>query len=400
MPEEGDRASRAGDGGSAADGGRGRGRWQGHRGGPGFRPPWWPEDEPFPPRGGWGPRPRFFRRLVVGAALFLLFVVLLSGLFGALIAIAWHASSSAAGNQHHWGAGFAVALLALAALVTGIVVLTRVIRRTARPVEDVMQAADRVAGGDYDVRLREQGFGDMRRLAQSFNEMTERLGANERRRRELAADLAHELRTPLSVIQGNAEGMLDGLYPMDAAHLEPVLEETKVMARLLEDLQTLSTAEAGALRLHREPVEAATLVDDAIATFRTRADAKDVRLNRTVADGLPMLDVDPVRVGEVLANLLSNALRHTPSGGTVTVSAEAAPDGGVAFAVADTGPGIAAEDLPHVFDRFVKGEGSRGAGLGLAIARSLVRAHDGELTAESDPGQGTAMRFSLPIPPS
>jgi two-component system OmpR family sensor kinase/two-component system sensor histidine kinase BaeS len=327
-------------------------------------------------------------------------VVLASAFFGGLIAIAWH-TGGGAGKVHHWGPGFAVALLALAALVAGLVFLTRVIRRTTQPVEDVMEAADRVAAGDYEVRLREQGFGDMRRLARSFNEMTERLGDNERRRRELAADLAHELRSPLSVIQGNAEGMLDGLYPMDAAHLEPVLDETKVMARLLEDLQTLSTAEAGALRLHREPVEPATLVDDAVVTFRTRAGEAGVRLEPDVVGDLPVLDADPVRVGEVLSNLVSNALRHTPSGGTVTVSAEAPPgSGGVAFAVTDTGPGIPADDLPHVFDRFVKGEGSRGAGLGLAIARSLVRAHGGELTAESEPGRGTTMRFVLPTAPT
>jgi signal transduction histidine kinase len=231
--------------------------------------------------------------------------------------------------------------------------------------------------------------------------MTERLGASERRRRELLADLAHELRTPLSVIQGNAEGMRDGLYPLDQAHLEPVLEETRVMSRLLEDLQTLSTAEAGALRLHREPVEAESLVEDAVAAFQSRASEAGVRLEARVEPGLPVLDIDPVRVGEVMSNLLSNALRYTPTGGSVEVSA-AQSQGvvGVAFAVMDTGAGISPEALPHVFDRFVKGKNSRGAGLGLAIAKSLVDAHGGELTAESGPGRGTTMRFVLPVRPT
>jgi two-component system, OmpR family, sensor histidine kinase BaeS len=359
-----------------------------------MRPPWWPEGEPFPPRGRWGRR-RFLRRIALTLGLFLLLVFLASAVAGALF---WH--SFGGPPQHRGpGSGFGFGIFGLLGLVGIFLLVRRVIRRVAGPVEDVMDAADRVAGGDYDVRLREQGFGDMRRLARSFNEMTERLGASERRRRELLADLAHELRTPLSVIQGNAEGMRDGLYPLDPAHLEPVLEETRVMSRLLEDLQTLSTAEAGALRLYREPVEADSLVEDAAAAFQSRASAAGVRLETRVEPGLPVLDIDPVRVGEVMSNLLSNALRYTPTGGSVEVSAATAEGGmGVAFAVTDTGAGISPEALPHVFDRFVKGENSRGAGLGLAIAKSLVDAHGGELTAESGPGRGTTMRFALPAP--
>lgn len=330
------------------------------------------------------------RRMAAAAGVFLLLLLLASSLMGALV---WHTIGNA---QHPRGVPFAAGLLGLLVVVTGLVLVVRFFRQAARPVQDVMDAADRVAAGDYDVRLREQGFGETRRLARSFNEMTERLGAAERRRRELLADLAHELRTPLSVIQGNAEGMLDGLYPMDRAHLDPVLEETRVMSRLLEDLQTLSTAEAGALRLHREQVDPATLVEDAVAAFGSQADSQGVRLSADVSPDIPPLEVDPVRIGEVLSNLLSNALRHTPPGGTVTISV--APEAqGVAFAVEDSGTGIPAEALPHVFDRFVKGEGSHGAGLGLAIARSLVEAHGGELTARSEPGRGTTMRFVLPL---
>jgi two-component system OmpR family sensor kinase/two-component system sensor histidine kinase BaeS len=282
-------------------------------------------------------------------------------------------------------------------LLVAFLLVGRAVRRMARPVGDVMDAADRVASGDYTVRVEERGSWDMRRLARSFNEMAERLEVNEQQRRALLADIAHELRTPLTVIQGNAEGILDGLYPPDRDHLEPVLQRTRVMSRLLDDLQTLSTAEAGALRLHRERVGPADLVEEAVAAFRAPAEAAGVVLGRGVGDGLPQLDVDPVRIGEVLSNLLQNALRHTPRGGAVTVQVEA-EDGGrrVAFAVSDTGSGIPPETLPRVFDRFVKAVDTGGAGLGLAIARSLVLAHGGEISAHSRPGEGTTIRFVLP----
>lgn len=166
------------------------------------------------------------------------------------------------------------------------------------------------------------------------------------------------------------------------------------MSRLLQDLQTLSTAEAGALQLHREPVAPGRLIDDAVAAFASQAQEQGVALGAQAAGPLPELSVDPVRIGEVMSNLLANAMRHTPSGGSVTVTAS--PDGDrVAFAIADTGRGIAPEQLPHVFDRYVKGADSLGSGLGLAIARTLVEAHGGEITAESDPGRGTTIRFTL-----
>jgi two-component system OmpR family sensor kinase/two-component system sensor histidine kinase BaeS len=265
----------------------------------------------------------------------------------------------------------------------------------AAPIGEVMEAADRVAGGDYSTRVQVRGPGEVGRLAHSFNQMTERLQANETQRRALLADVAHELRTPLSVIRGNVEGMLDGVYPADERHLAPVLEETTVMARLLDDLQTLSTAEAGVLRLHRERVDPLALAQDTTAALRARADQAGVGLTCRADAPVPEVEVDPVRIGEVLANLLTNAIRHTPRGGSVEVVV--APDpAGVAVSVADTGPGIDPRDLPHVFDRFVKSADSGGAGLGLAIARSLVEAHGGRITATSTPGQGTVLRFVLP----
>jgi signal transduction histidine kinase len=362
----------------------------------GFRPPWWPENEPFPPRGGppWGwKRARFARRVAFGAAIFFALLFATSALAVALV-------SGALGLGHHRGLAVFAGIAGLGLLFGGVALAARIVRRTAVPLSDVMEAADRVAAGEYGVRIDERGSREMRRLARSFNAMTERLGTSEEQRRILLADVAHELRTPLSVIQGNAEGMLDGLYPPDRAHLEPVVEEIRVMSRLLDDLQTLSTAEAGVLRLHRQSADPGDLVEDAAAAYRPQAEASGVRLDAIVSKGLPTLDVDPVRIGEVLANLLSNAVRATPPGGTVTVSGEPAEDGHrVAFTVQDTGTGIPPEALPHVFDRFLKSSDSGGAGLGLAIAKSLVEAHGGEITAASQPGKGTTMRFVLPAPP-
>ncbi|MGH2662076.1 MAG: sensor histidine kinase [Actinomycetota bacterium] len=186
------------------------------------------------------------------------------------------------------------------------------------------------------------------------------------------------------------------MYPADRAHLEPVVDEANVMSRLLDDLQTLSTAEAGALHLRREVTEPGELVADAVAAFRARAASSGIDLEQQVGADLSAVDVDRVRIGEVLANLLVNAMRHTPSGGSVVVGAEQAGNGWVAFSVHDTGSGVAPEVLPHVFDRFVKAPDSGGAGLGLAIARSLVEAHGGEISAESRPERGTTMRFTVP----
>jgi two-component system, OmpR family, sensor histidine kinase BaeS len=355
------------------------------------RPPWWPEGEPFPPAWGGGTRRRFPRRVGLLVAVFLGFTFLASGLIFRLL---WGGGGFEPGGRGGSGPFFPFPLLLLVLL--GVAFLAgRAVRRLATPIGDVMEAADRVAGGDYSARVPVRGSGEVGRLARSFNQMTQRLEANEAQRRSLLADVAHELRTPLSVIRGNVEGMLDGVYPADETHLGPILEETAVMARLLDDLQTLSTAEAGVLRLHRERVDPAVLAQDAAAAFRARAERAGVRLDWRPEAGVPELDVDPLRIGEVLANLLANAIRHTPRGGSVQVVVEPAP-AGVAFVVADTGSGIDPRDLPHVFDRFVKSADSGGAGLGLAIARSLVEAHGGRISAESAPGRGTIMRFVLP----
>jgi signal transduction histidine kinase len=198
-------------------------------------------------------------------------------------------------------------------------------------------------------------------------------------------DVSHELRTPLAVITANLEGVLDGIYPADAAHLAPILDETRVMQRLIDDLRTITLSEAGTLPLHPEPTDPDVLIGDVIRSFAPAAESAQVALIAEVEGDLPILDVDPVRMREVLSNLVANALRHTPAGGSVVIGG-AATAAEVSLTVRDTGPGIEPALLPHVFDRFVKGDGSHGSGLGLAISRGnggaifrvvLPRATDG-----------------------
>jgi len=298
-------------------------------------------------------------------------------------------------NSATAGGGSALFLAALAVIVVGFG-FARGLRRLVVPLGDLIEAAESVEAGNYRTRVRPRGPRELRALARAFNAMSERLETSEEQRRRLLADVTHELRTPLTIMQGNLEALLDGVYPPDASHLEPILDETRVLSRLVDDLRTLSLAEAGALTLHREPTDVARLLTDSVASFRAQADGAGVALVAVIDDALPAMDVDPVRMREVLSNLLSNALRYTPRGGSVRVSASTS-DGRLRLSVRDTGPGIAAEALPHVFDRFYKSEESRGAGLGLAIAKSLVVAHGGEIEAASTLGQGTDMRITFPI---
>jgi two-component system, OmpR family, sensor histidine kinase BaeS len=367
------------------------------RGGP-RRPPWWPENEPFPPAGGWeawgGMRRRFVRRMVVGAlGLFLLLTaigVVLGAVFGGG---GWHAGADRRPGFLPFGLVFVGAMAVLFAFVA------RRIRRTAGSVGEVMEAVGRVADGDLGARVAARGVRDDRRLARAFNRMAERLETDEIRRHDLLADLAHELRTPLAVIRGNVEAMLDGLYPSDADHLRTVLGEIDVLTRLLDDLQTLSTAEAGALVLHTEPTDIKHLAEDAVAAFRVHADERRIVLRTSVEDPVPRLDVDAVRIGEVLANLIQNSLRHTPAGGIVDVGARRTSLDGVdavEIDVADDGAGIDPELLPHVFDRFVRSSGSGGSGLGLAIAKSLVEAHGGTIVAHRRAAGGTVVQMVVP----
>jgi signal transduction histidine kinase len=261
----------------------------------------------------------------------------------------------------------------------------------------MLEAAGRVADGDYNTRVDETGPREVRALSRAFNSMAARLQIHEEQRRNLLADVTHELRTPLTVIQGNLEGLLDGVYPRDDAHLTPILEETHVLSRLIDDLRTLALAESGALKLQKEPTDLATLTNETVASFRAQADAAGIELSTDAAANLPMLELDPARIRQVLENLIANALRYTPRGGMVRIRCFAEGTSRVSIAVTDSGVGISKDDLPHIFERFYKSSDSRGTGLGLAIAKNLITAHGGEISAQSEPGAGTQIRLSLPV---
>lgn len=309
------------------------------------------------------------------------------------------------GLHFHPGAhiffGFPVAFLAVAFIIA-----RRAFRRMSTPMAELMAAADTVAQGDLSVRLAEPRPGPFLGLVRSFNRMTDELERAETQRRNLTADVAHELRTPLHIIQGNLEGILDGVYQPTAEHIASTLEETRLLARLVNDLQTLSLAEAGALALHPTDVTLEDLLQDTLAGFSAASETAGVQLRLDNPDALAaqMLRVDVDRIEQVLNNLVANALRHTPAGGSITLRALQPDATVIALQVQDTGQGIAPADLPFVFDRFWQADkarqrsGDHGSGLGLAIARQLVQAHGGSLTATSSVGQGSCFEVLLPLP--
>jgi two-component system OmpR family sensor kinase/two-component system sensor histidine kinase BaeS len=277
-----------------------------------------------------------------------------------------------------------------------IFVLTLLSRNVGSPLGEVVAASDRVAAGDFTVRLREHGAPWIRSVARAFNSMTTSLESQHRQRRELMADVAHELRTPLTAMQGRLEGILDGVYAADATHVQQVLDDTRMLARLVEDLRTLAHSESGTLTLQREPSDVGALVQEVVAMFRVAAETTNVRIAARIPAGVPLLDVDPVRIREVLTNLISNALRYSPAGGTVAIDLEPGATI-VALRVSDEGPGIPPADLPHIFDRFYKGASSNGSGLGLTIARNLMEAHGGTLTVANREAGGTMFSAILPV---
>jgi signal transduction histidine kinase len=354
------------------------------------RPPWWPANEPWPT-----PRMHAWRRhrsRVVRRFGILFAVVLVLSAIGASTLVSLVTGRAGLSAASPSPAVVIMPALAFVLVLAGFVVA---LRRIGFPLGDIVMAADRVAGGDYSTRIREHGPRSLRLVAQAFNSMTTTLQSQDEQRRNLMADIAHELRTPLAVIQGRLEGLLDGVYPRDDVVLAGVLDDTRILARLVEDLRTLSNAEAGRLVLNKEPTDLAVLIQDVVKSFSAQAETNHITV-RVVAADLPIIEVDPLRLWEVLSNLLSNAIRHTGRGGSVSVTAESDAEG-IVVKVSDTGAGISAEELPRIFDRFYKGGASKGSGLGLTIARNLITAHGGDIRAESRLGEGTTITFRLPI---
>ncbi len=328
---------------------------------------------------------------------FLRFGILIVLMFGFSCAIFTLVVSAVANWLGANGTTNPASIIVVVFIFAGLLTVGRAFRGFAMPIGDLVAASSRVADGDYSARVRERGPREVRSLARAFNSMAERLQASDQTRRAMLADVTHELRTPLTVIQGNLEGLLDGVYPRDDEHLQPILDETRVLSRLIDDLRTLALAESGALQLQKEPTDLGMLIGETVASFRAQAGELGVELNSEVAPNVPMLNLDAARIRQVLENLIANALRYTAMGGRISVQLAVNSEQSIVVTVSDTGKGIAPDDLPHIFDRFYKSRDSRGTGLGLAIARNLVAVHGGEIAAQSELGKGTTIRFSMPI---
>ncbi len=346
----------------------------------------------------------------------------------------------------------------LAAIVAGLVALllgALLVQQIIAPLRRLQLAAHAIAGGDLSPRVATTSRDEVGEVSRAFNHMAEALEDNERLRRHMMADIAHELRTPLTVVQGQVEALLDGVFPLTPEQLVPIHDETLLLSRLVADLRDLALAEAGQLTIEHSPVNLGDLARRVVAAVEPVAAEKDIALALDISPNLPTISADADRLNQVLHNLLSNALRHTPSAGCITVSVSMASQeewkGGrsedwktgrlegwergktaptpnlpisqfpsfpisqspnlptfqpstpvLLVSVADTGPGIPAEDLPHIFDRFYRADKSRSraggeSGLGLTIARYIIQAHGGHIWAESQEGEGTRIGFTLPI---
>jgi signal transduction histidine kinase len=355
------------------------------------RPGWWPEDEPWPPAGEfpWRKvRRTFFIRFAIGIAIFVSLIVV-----GPVLVISELLATTGL-TQPFTIFGAVVILIALLILLAFV---GRGGQRFAGPFGDLIEAAGRVETGDYSARVRvpRHGWRELRHLMDAFNSMAARLEADEEQRRTLLADVSHELRTPLAVLRGELEAMIDGIHPIDEAHLTGAVDQIEMLAKLVEDLRTLALAEAGTLPIHPEPTDIGILCAEVAASFEVLAAERSVRLELSTPDDLPLAELDPLRIRQVIGNLVANALRYAPADSAVTVDARSSGTG-VEIRVTDRGPGIDPEHLPHLFERFTKSEDSRGSGLGLAIARRLVEAHGGTIEAGRPESGGTEILVTLP----
>ena len=296
--------------------------------------------------------------------------------------------------------GVAVAASVAAALALSSIVSARLVR----PVRELAGAAQGIAHGARTARVPARGTDELAQLAAAFNEMAASLEHAEQIRSQLLADVAHELRTPLATVESYVEALSDGVLAADDENWGVIRSETSRLNRLVDDLQEVSRAEAHQLDLHPAPAPPGELVSDAVKAAQPAFTSKRVELQAHIEAGVPDIECDSERIAEVLANLLANALRHTPTGGRVDISARR-HDALIEIAVADTGEGIAPEHLDRVFERFYRVDPARsrasgGTGIGLAIVRAIVEAHGGSVTATSPGiGRGTTINLSLPIQP-
>lgn len=294
-------------------------------------------------------------------------------------------------------------LLVAGALASGIalVVARYLARGMTQPLRDMARAAQRMEVGDYSQRVHTHSRDEVGQLATAFNRMSGELENLERSRRDLVANVSHELKTPIAAIRAHLENVLDGVEAPDPATLQVMLTQTERLSRLIDQLLELSRLESGELPLRREEIELAPLVAQVLSEIEVARSDRGVEVSSDVPVGLPAIEADRERIHQVLFNLLDNAVRFTPGGGSVTVTADR-HDGWVEVRVADTGVGISPEHLPRLFERFYRADPARsreegGTGIGLAIARSVVEAHGGHITAESAPGAGSVFRFDLPV---
>ena len=297
-----------------------------------------------------------------------------------------------------------VTLLVAALLAGGVgIALGLLVSRTlAAPLNDLARAARAFAARDWNRRVKVAGADEIAEVAREFNEMADELQRAETQRRNLIADIAHELRTPLTVLQGNLSAMLDGVYPLERSEVATLYDETRLLSRLVDDLRELALAETGQSTLNVQRVNIGETLQRAVANFSAAADAQNIRIAVEGDEGL-RVRADPDRLAQIIRNLMANALRHTPSGGSIRVQSSVNSNQSqfVTITVTDTGEGIAAEELPQVFDRFYRGDKSRarasgGTGLGLAIAKAWVDAMGGEIGVESERGRGSRFWFTLP----
>jgi two-component system sensor histidine kinase BaeS len=355
---------------------------------PDQRPEWWPAGEPWPHQPSRRPSHRFVLRAFAMMAVFLITVAALiaTGAYAALVALGVVVASTA---------GRILAVAVLAAGIGCVTILARTMRRRIAPFTALIEAAARIERGDYAGRVPEDGGRELRALARSFNAMSERLETIDGRRRAFLADVAHELRTPLSLIRGRVEAMVDGVHARDDAHLLAVLDQAQALERLVGDVATVALAETGSLSLRLEPVDLALLADAVADDFGERGRAAGITVESAAAPAPVQAVVDPARLRQALANLVTNAIRHTPSGGRVELRATSV-HGEASLAVADTGSGIPDALVDRVQERFVRDPDSPGSGLGLAIVAEIAAAHGGTVSVESSVGLGTTVTIALP----